>query len=100
MTRARLGPCLAAVIALLAVCTESHAGPIDPHRSLLITDAAVLTDPARTVDPCTGSATLPVWSLGYLMRELVAERAAPRRRVSTRIAWCIEPGCAADPRHC
>ena len=72
--RARRGLGLAVALALLAVCGESHAGAIDPHRSLLITDAAVLTDPERTVDACSGSATLPVWSLGYLMKEMVAQR--------------------------
>ena len=75
MIRARLGSCLAAMmLALLVACVEGHAGPIDPHRSLLVTDAAVLGDPARTVDPCMGSARLPVWSFGYLMTELVAQR--------------------------
>jgi len=62
------------MLALLVACAEGHAGPIDPHRSLLVTDAAVLGDPARTVDPCMGSARLPVWSFGYLMTELVAQR--------------------------
>ena len=59
---------------LLAACGEGHAGAIDPRRSLLITDAAVVADPDRTVDPCTGAARLPVWSFGYLMKEMVAQR--------------------------
>ena len=62
------------MLALLVACAEGHAGAIDPHRSLLVTDAAVLGDPERTVDPCMGSARLGVWSFGYLMRELVAQR--------------------------
>ena len=74
MTVVRRVACLAAAFVLLAACGESHAGTIDPRRSLLITDAAVVADPDRTVDPCTGAATLPVWSFGYLMKEMVAQR--------------------------
>jgi hypothetical protein len=75
MTGFRLGVGVTLTIVLLTACAESHAaGVIDPHRSLLITDAAVVSDPERTVDPCEGSATLPVWSLGYLMKEMVAQR--------------------------
>jgi hypothetical protein len=74
MTGVRLGACLAAAFALLTACGESQAGVIDPHRSLLITDGAVVADPERTVDPCAGAATLPVWSFGYLMQEMVAQR--------------------------
>ena len=74
MTGVRLGACLAAAFALLTASGQSHAGVIDPHRSLLITDGAVVADPERTVDPCAGAATLPVWSFGYLMQEMVAQR--------------------------
>src|SRR5262245_35252536 len=74
MTVVRLVTGLAAVFALVAAWGESHAGPIDPRRSLLITDEAVVADPDRTVDPCTGAARLPVWSFGYLMKEMVAQR--------------------------
>src|SRR5262245_14649821 len=74
MTGVRLGACLAAAFTVLAGCGQSHAGAIEPRRSLLITDAAVVADPDRTVDPCTGAATLPVWSFGYLMTEMVAQR--------------------------
>jgi hypothetical protein len=71
----RLGVCFTATIVLLSAWAESQAAPpIDPHRSLLITDPAVVADPERTVDPCDGSAKLPVWSFGHLVSEMAAQR--------------------------
>lgn len=84
----RLGVCFTATMVLSAWADGQAApaskpraaesrqaeGPIDPHRSLLITDPAVMADPERTVDPCDGSAKLPVWSFGHLMSEMVAQR--------------------------
>jgi hypothetical protein len=71
----RRGVCFTATIVLLSAWAESQAAPpIDPHRSLLITDPAVVADPERTVNPCEGAAKLPVWSFGHLMSEMVAQR--------------------------
>ena len=40
-------------------------------ESLLITDPAVVQDPARTWDPCTGAGTQGgVWTFAHLMREM------------------------------
>ncbi|MBN8229254.1 hypothetical protein JYK02_17225 [Corallococcus macrosporus] len=41
------------------------------ERTLMIRDPAVVLDPARTWDPCTGAGTKGgVWTFAYLMREM------------------------------
>ncbi|MCH9651060.1 MAG: hypothetical protein K0U98_22750 [Deltaproteobacteria bacterium] len=45
-------------------------------RSLMITDVSVVTDPARTWDPCTSTgAPMGQWTFGHLMREMANEPA-------------------------
>jgi hypothetical protein len=44
---------------------------VDAARSLLVTDPAVVRDPARTFDPCTGAGTaMGKWTFGYLMQQM------------------------------
>jgi hypothetical protein len=46
-------------------------GVVDVGRSLMITDPAVLTDPIRTFNPCTGVGTpMGKWTFGHLMQEM------------------------------
>ncbi|HXG48768.1 MAG TPA: hypothetical protein VNO52_14175, partial [Methylomirabilota bacterium] len=45
--------------------------PIDPAKSLMITDLSVVEDPLRTFDPCTGAGTpMGAWTFGRLMRDM------------------------------
>jgi hypothetical protein len=47
---------------------------VEPEKSLLIRDLAVIEDPNRTFNPCTGEGTpLGKWTFGYLMTELANE---------------------------
>ncbi len=46
-------------------------------RSLMITDVSVVTDPARTWDPCTSTGTaMGQWTFGHLMTEMANEPAS------------------------
>ena len=47
------------------------ATPLDPARSLMITDLSVVEDLARTINPCTGDGTpMGKWTFGYLMTQM------------------------------
>ena len=44
---------------------------VDPERTLMITDPAVVEDPTRTFDPCDPVGTpMGPWTFGYLMQEM------------------------------
>jgi len=44
---------------------------IDAARSLVIVDPAVVNDPSRTFDPCTGAGTpMGKWTFGYLVQQM------------------------------
>lgn len=59
-------------------------------RVLMIKDVAVVTDPARTFDPCTGAGTpMGVWTFGHLMTEM-ANQAATGINPSTFVeTWLL-----------
>lgn len=44
---------------------------VDIDRELMIRDTAVVNDPSRTFDPCTGSGTpMGAWTFGHLMQQM------------------------------
>ena len=44
---------------------------VDPARELIVRDLAVVDDPARTYEPCTGAGTpMGAWTFGRLMTEM------------------------------
>lgn len=52
------------------------AAAVDPERELLVHDVAVVNDPARTFDPCTGAGTpLGPWTFGFLMQQMANQPA-------------------------
>ena len=47
---------------------------VDPARELIVRDLAVVDDPARTYEPCTGAGTpMGAWTFGRLMTEMANE---------------------------
>lgn len=59
---------------LLMVLSGVFSAPVsaaDPQRSLFITSLAVVEDPARTYNPCSGAGTpLGSWTFGHLMTNI------------------------------
>ncbi len=50
------------------------ATPVDPARSLMITDLSVVEDPTRTFNPCSNVGTpMGKWTFGYLMTQMANE---------------------------
>ncbi|WP_044196592.1 hypothetical protein [Hyalangium minutum] len=61
-------PTAAAAIPLRA---QGVAAAINPARSLIITDPAVINDPTRTYNPCTGAGNpAGKWTFNHLMTEM------------------------------
>lgn len=62
--------------------------PVDPGRSLMITAPAVVADPGRTVNPCTGQGTpMGKWTFGHLMTQMANQRATGVRPADFVMKW-------------
>ena len=58
---------------LLDLVSTVDPSDVDPARSLMITATSVVTDPLRTMDPCTGAGDPNgVWTFKHLVSEMVA----------------------------
>lgn len=61
---------------------------VEPERSLLVRDPAVVGDTARTSDPCTGAGTaLGKWTFGYLMKQIAGTTDAAAMTRSWLARW-------------
>lgn len=75
---------------------------VQPARSLLVNDTAVVQDPARTSNPCAQSGTsLGKWTFGYLMKQIAGSTDAPTMTRNWLASWETTQtvnGLAVQPR--